>query len=189
MSGAFSTEGFSADFLLRLPPGSPGREQNQRRKDRLRELVLSFASEDKKTGERALAEAQSAHDKAAAVVNELKSKAAEARAQRQDEEDMLDNGGDSREDLVTSRSELDKEVKALQKQLAAYSDTDPTELERKKKEIEAFKGEAEQYTDEIYAMEGWFKKIGQDEDGMKKMRLGMYGDEVDEEEGMLRELM
>ena len=102
---------------------------------------------------------------------------------------MVDNGGESREDLVASKSELDEEVKALQKQLAAYSDTDPTELERKKKEIETFKDEADQYTDGIYAMEGWFKKMGQDEEGMKEMRLGMYGDEVDEEEGVLKELM
>ena len=107
----------------------------------------SFASEDKKTRERALTEAQSAHDKAAALVNELKEKAAEARAQRQDEEDTLDNGGESREDFVATKSDLDKEVKALQKQLAAYSDSDPTELERKHKEIEAFKVGAEQYTE------------------------------------------
>jgi hypothetical protein len=102
---------------------------------------------------------------------------------------MLDNGGDTREDLVASKSELDKEVKALQKHLAAYCDTDPTELERKKREIEVFKGEADQYTDEIYAMEGWFKKMGHDEGGMKNLRLAMYGDEVDEEEGVLKELM
>jgi hypothetical protein len=30
MSRAFSIEGVSADFALRLPPGSPGREQDQR---------------------------------------------------------------------------------------------------------------------------------------------------------------
>ena len=147
----------------------------------------SFASEDKKTREKALADAQSAHDKAAAVVNDLKQKQADIQAQREDEEDMLDNGAESREDLMTSKSALEAEVKALQKQLAAYSDNDPTELERKRKETVQFKMEAEQCTDDIYSMEGWFKKMGQDEEGMKRLRAMFYGDEMDEE-GILKEL-
>jgi chromosome segregation ATPase len=149
----------------------------------------SFASEDKKTRDHALAEAQSAHEKAATVINDLKAKLAEAQAQREDEADTVENGGKSREQLLASKAELDKEVKGLQKELAAYSDTDPTELERKKKGIEVFKGEAEQFTDEIYAMEGWFKKMGLDEAAMKNLRMMLYGDEVDEKEGVLKELM
>ena len=149
----------------------------------------SFASEDKKTREHALAEAQAAHDKIATTVDELKEKVAEAQAEREDEADALEHGGESREELSAARSELNMELKVLQKELAAYSDTDPTELERKKKEIAVFWREAEQFTDEIYAMEGWFKKLGQSEEGLKTMRMGMYGEELDEEEGVLRELV
>ncbi|KAK3712589.1 hypothetical protein LTR37_009032 [Vermiconidia calcicola] len=149
----------------------------------------SFASEDKKNRERTLAEAQSVHDKAAVIVNDLKQKLAEVQAQREDEEDMLDNGGETREELMASKSALEKELKDLQKQLAAYSDSDPTELERKKKEIAQLKSEAEQFTDEIYAMESWFKKLGQDEEGMMNLRKAFYGDELDEEEGILREIV
>lgn len=148
----------------------------------------SFASQDKKTRECALTEAQSAHDKAAAIVNELKAKAAEAQAQRDDEEDALENG-ESREDLMVAKSELDNEVKSLHKELAAFSDSDPTELERKKKEIELFKCHAEQFTDEIYSMEGWFKKMGTDEEELKGLRMQIYGDEVDEEDGVLKDLL
>ena len=149
----------------------------------------SFASEDKKTREHALAEAQSAHGKAATLVDDLKAKLADAQAQCEDEADAVENGGESREVLGVKKAELEREMKGLQKELAAYADTDPTNLEWKRKGIEGFKGEAEQYTDEIYAMEGWFRKMGQDEAGLKDLRMMFYGDEVDEEEGVLKELM
>jgi len=131
---------------------------------------------------------QSAYDKANAVNADLKQKLADAQTQRADEEDMLDSGGESREELTATKAELEAELKKLQKALAAYSDDDPTELERKKKEIDGFKAEAGQYTDEIDSMEGWFRGIGQDEENMKRMRMNMYGGEYDEEEGMLKEL-
>ena len=122
-------------------------------------------------------------------MDDLKQKLAEKQAQRNDEEDMLDNGAESREELVASKSTLETEVKALQKQLTAYSDNDPTELERKNNDIVQFKSEAEQCTDDIYSMEGWFKSNGQDEEAIKGLRMMLYGDEVDEEEGILKELV
>jgi len=128
------------------------------------------------------------HDKANAVNEDLKAKLAEAQAQRADEEDMLDDAGESREDLVARKVELEGETKQLQKALAAYSDNDPTEIERKLKEVKGFKAEVEVYTDDIYSMEGWFKGAGQDAEGMMRLRTLFYGDELDAEEGMLREL-
>lgn len=101
---------------------------------------------------------------------------------------MLDIGAESREELTANKTELEAEIKVLQKQLAAYSDTDPTELERKKKDIERFKAEAEQWTDDIYTIERWFKKMVQDDEALKGLRMSMYGDELDEEEGILKEL-
>ena len=124
------------------------------------------------------------------MVNDLKQKLAEAQAQREHEEDLLDSGAESREESMASEAKLEGEVKGLQTQLAAYSDNDPTELERKKREIEEFKNEAEHCTDDIYSMEGWFKKIGgYDEEAIKGLRMMFYGDELDEEEGVLKELM
>ena len=149
----------------------------------------SFPSEDKKIREKALEDAQSAHDKAAAVTDDLKQKLAEAQTQGEDEEDMLDNGAESREDLMAGKADLEAEIKGLQKQLFAYSANDPTEIERKKNEAGQYKIEAEQYTDDIYLMEGWFKKMGHDEEVLKGLRMMLYGDELDEEEGILKELM
>ncbi|KAK1062373.1 hypothetical protein LTR12_010316 [Friedmanniomyces endolithicus] len=147
----------------------------------------SFISQDKKMRQKILEEVQSAHDKASAITNELRAKLAGAQAQRVDEGEMLDEAGESRPELVAWKSELEMEIKALQRELAAYSDSDPTELERKKNEIVTFKHEASQYTDEIDALEGWFKTGGQDE-ALHGLRLEVYGDEYDAEEGGLREL-
>ena len=149
----------------------------------------SFVSEDKKIRQKAFDDAQSAHDKVSAVVGDLKQKLAEVEAQREDEEEMLDIGAESREDLTANKTELESEVKGLQKQLAAYSDTDPTELERKRNEIERFKAEADQCTDDIYTIEGWFKKTFQDDEALRNLRVSLYGDELDVENGVLKELM
>jgi len=129
---------------------------------------------------------QSAHDKASGVTNDLRAKLAGAQALRVDEE-MLDEAGESRPELVARKSELEAEIRALQKHLAAYSDSDPTELERKKREMAAFKHDASQCTDEIDALEGWFKTGGQEE-ALYGLRMELYGDEYDAEEGGLREL-
>ncbi|KAH9844486.1 Mnd1 family [Teratosphaeria destructans] len=150
----------------------------------------SFISQDKKTRQAALAEAQSAHDKQAAINADLEAKVVETQAQRADEEDMLDSGGDNREELMSQKGQLEIELNFLRKELSAYSDSDPTELQRKKKEMLVLKGQAEQFTDEILAMEGWFKDVGQvDGEQMLAMKMDWYDGEFDEEEGGLRELV
>ncbi|KAK5720043.1 hypothetical protein LTR15_007316 [Elasticomyces elasticus] len=149
----------------------------------------SFVSQDKKTRQNSLDEAQSAHDKAAAVIRDLRGKLAEAQALRADEEEMLDDAGESRADLATKKNELEADTKKLQKELAAYSDSDPTELERKRKEVDAFKKEADQCADEIYMMEGWFKERGVDAEGMQRLQESVYGDQYSADDGGLRELV
>ena len=88
----------------------------------------SFPSEDKKTRQKALDQAQTAHDKQNEVVQGLKQKYAEVQAQRKDEAEMLDAGAESREELTARQTTLEAEVRTLQKLLAAFSDIDPTEL-------------------------------------------------------------
>ena len=141
-----------------------------------------------KIRQKALDEAQAAHDKAATVVSDLKEKLHSAQAQRADEEDMLDGGSESREQLKSVKVNLEAQSNALQKALYAYSDNDPTELLRKRKEIERYRREAEQYTDEVHSMEGWFRSQGQDAAGITALRTSLYGDEYDAEEGIIKEL-
>jgi hypothetical protein len=146
-------------------------------------------SEEKALREKALADTQIVHDKAVAANDELRAKIAEAAAQQQDEEEMLDQGGDSREDLTAAKAELAAEVKALAKALEAYSDNDPTELERKRAEIKAFKADADICTDDILAMDGWFvSATGGDVETLDRLRLDWYDREFDEETRTLKDL-
>jgi hypothetical protein len=147
----------------------------------------SFPSQDQIVKQKILEDVQSAHDKAFAVVQDLNQTLVDKAAQREEEENMLDNGGESREQVMATKTGLESELKQLQKELAAYRDNDPTELERKQKETKSFLANVEQYTDEIYSMENWFGKMAGDE-MVKGLRQMLYGDEYDEEEGGLREL-
>ena len=121
-------------------------------------------------------------------MQDLKTKLAEAQAQREDEAEMLDNGAESREELNAAKAELEKGVKNCEKQLAAYSDTDPTELERKKEEMKHFMVDATQCTDDVYTMESYIKRRLGDDLLVKHLRATVYGDELDEEDGVLKDI-
>ncbi|GAB1742678.1 hypothetical protein NU219Hw_g8390t1 [Hortaea werneckii] len=149
----------------------------------------SFASQDKKTREQALSDARVTHEKANVINHDLKQKIAEAQTQRADEEDMLDTCGESREELNMTKHDLETKTKRLQNELAAYSDVDPTELERKRRQIEAMKGESEEYTDHIYAMDGWFKEmLNGDGEALTALRMSFFAEEYDEEAESLKEV-
>lgn len=147
----------------------------------------SFPSADKIAKQKLLDDAQSVHDKAAAAVQELRDKLAEKALKLEEEEDMLDNGAETREDVMAVKVELEKELRALGNQLATYSENDPTELERKKEEIKSLSKDVEEYSDNIYSMEGWVKKEYGDE-AVVELHKAIYGDEYDEDAGGLREL-
>ncbi|KAK3072154.1 hypothetical protein LTR53_007347 [Teratosphaeriaceae sp. CCFEE 6253] len=147
----------------------------------------SFVSQDKKTRQKVLDDVHSAHAKAAAVNDDLKAKLAEGEALRADEEGMLDDAGQSRDEVVARKNELEAETGSLQKELAAYSDNDPTELERKKQELDAFKKEASVCTDDVYIMEGWLADHELREYLVQRIQPEIYGDELDED-GVLKEL-
>jgi len=149
----------------------------------------AFVSDDKIARQKALDVAQSAYDKALATDNELKSKLAEAEAQRRGDDEMLDEGGETREELLGMKKLLQAETEALRRELATYSDNDPTELERKVKEAAEWKVTAEEFTDDIYSMEGWLKdKMGGGE-ALDAMLQETYGKEYDEEVRGLKELV
>lgn len=149
----------------------------------------SFASEDKKLRQRALDDATAAHQKATATNDELKAKLADAAAQRQEEDEMLDQGDESREELTAARAKLEAELKALRKELAAYSDNDPTELERKVDETAVFKTQTDAYNDDILNMEQWFRNQGLEGEQLAAMLEDLYGKEFDAEMCSLRELV
>lgn len=94
-----------------------------------------------------------------------------------------------RKSLITKHADLTKELEGLRQELAAYSEHDPVEVEKKKNEVQQFQAEAEKYTDQILSMETWLKRhSGGDLEHLMQIKRMLYGDEFDEEEGGLREL-
>jgi hypothetical protein len=149
----------------------------------------AFVSDDKIARQKALEAAQSAYDKALTTDNELKSKIAEAEAQRRGDDEMLEEGGGTREELLSSKKLLEVETEALRRELATYSDNDPTELERKVKDAAEWKIMADEFTDDIYSMEGWLKGQMGGGEALDMMLQETYGKEYDEEVRGLKELV
>jgi hypothetical protein len=150
----------------------------------------SFLSDEKITEEQALEKALAEKEKAAATVEELQQKVDEAGAEREDnDDDMLMEVGSDRKTMTLKHAELSKELDRLRVELAAYSENDPVEVEKRKGEVDKSKLDVEKFTEQIQEMESWFKKqTGGDKEQFKAMKKNWYGDEFDEEEGGLREL-
>lgn len=94
-----------------------------------------------------------------------------------------------RNSLITKHAGLTKELEQLRQELAAYSEQDPIEVEKKKQEAQNYQAEVDKYTDQILSMECWLKeRLSGDADQMMQTKRLLYGDEFDEDEGGLREL-
>lgn len=84
---------------------------------------------------------------------------------------------------------MTKELDKLRIELAAYSEQDPVEVEKKAAETQKARSDAEKFTDHIYSMEGWIKNLlSGDSETKNHVLRDLYGDEYDEEELGLREL-
>jgi hypothetical protein len=91
--------------------------------------------------------------------------------------------------LISKHSDLAKELDKLRIELAAYSEQDPVEVEKKAAETQQARNDASNFTDQIYSMESWLKNLGSSNTADMKLVFKMlYGDEYDEEEEGLREL-
>lgn len=102
---------------------------------------------------------------------------------------MLDEGGETREELLGMKKLLENESEAIRRELATYSDNDPTELEKKAKEAAEWKTVTEEYTDDIYSMEGWLKDFLSGNEGLTAILRDTYDREYDEEANGLKELV
>lgn len=100
---------------------------------------------------------------------------------------MTTTGGD-RKALITKHAELTKEVEKLRTELAAYSEFDPIELDKKIEDTRRSRVAADKFTEHIYCMEGWLKERVPDRESQLAALSDLYGDEWDDEDGGLREL-
>jgi predicted nuclease with TOPRIM domain len=100
----------------------------------------------------------------------------------------LSTGGD-RQTLITKHADLTKELEKLRTELAAYSEQDPVEMEKKDAETQQSRLDADKFTDQILVMQSWLKQtIGQDAENFLNLLKSVYDEEYDEEEQGLREL-
>ena len=94
-----------------------------------------------------------------------------------------------RDSLTTKHVALTRELEQLRQELAAYSEQDPIEVDKKKHEAQQYQAEVDKYTDHILSMEGWLKeRLSGDAEQVTQTKRMLYGDEFDEEEGGLREM-
>lgn len=100
---------------------------------------------------------------------------------------LLTMAGGDRKTLVTKHEELTKEVEKLRTELAAYSEFDPVELDKKIEDTRRSQAAADKFTEHIYCMEGWLKERVPDRESQVVALRDLYGDEWDEEDGGLRE--
>ena len=150
----------------------------------------SFPSEERLKKEDLLNKAQADRGKANATLESLQSKIRETQAAKEGEDDeLIMEHGDDRKSLTARQSTLAKELQLLRTELAAYSENDPVEMEKRKELIRKLKVEAEKWTEQIQTMEDWFKKhAAVDREQFLLMKQNWYGDEFDEDEGCLREI-
>lgn len=100
---------------------------------------------------------------------------------------MLTSAGCDRKTLVTRHEELSEEVEKLRTELAAYSEYDPVELDKKIEDTRRSRAAADKFTEHIHCMEGWLKERVPDREGQVGVFKELYGDEWDDEDGGLRE--
>jgi hypothetical protein len=91
--------------------------------------------------------------------------------------------------LLNRQSALSAEIASLRSCIAAYTDDEnsPAALLDKKAETQIFASQARSCTDEIYPLEGWFRRMGAEEH-LVALKGAIYGDQVDGETGELRDL-
>ena len=148
----------------------------------------SFASEERVRREGVRERVGEERGRLAAVVEGLRGEVEELERKRGEEDGGM-GAGCEREALVERQAALNVELEGLRAELAAYSEHDPVEMEKRKGLALQKRIEAEAATEKILCVEAWFKKqVGGDKSLLLTMRQMWYGEEFDEEDLGLREL-
>ena len=150
----------------------------------------SFPSDERLKKEDLLNKAQAERAKANATLERLRSKIEEAQLATEGEDDgqVMECEGD-RKILTARQSMLAKELQLLRTVLAAHSENDPVEMEKRKELVRKRRAEAEKWTEQIQTMENWIRKnAAVDKEQFLLMKQNWYGDEFDDDAGCLREI-
>lgn len=150
-----------------------------------------FGSEEKKERETKLSQLREEVDKARKSCEEAELGLATERRKRDEEQEQGEAEGKEREALCARKMELEMQLRQLRAEEAEWVDSSssgPGGVAKKKEEVDIWKREALMWTDNIYILEEYLRKLaGGDRELVEGMKRECYGDEYVEGEG-LREL-
>lgn len=148
----------------------------------------SFGSEGRKEREVIREKLEKERDKVLKGMREVEEKVEEAKTAMRVEVDEGGSDTQERAGLITRREELEVEVRKLRAEEEGFRSAGSEGMQRMKEECETWKGGAELWTDNIYVLEEYLRKLaGGDREIMEAVRRECYGEEYVEGEG-LREI-
>jgi predicted transcriptional regulator len=144
----------------------------------------SFVSDAKKLKEDVLSNLTTEEAKLKASIVDVDTQTEEEMAAREDDDEMLEDGNMDRKTLLNAYETLLKETAILARELAGYSDNDPTEILRKAEETRNLKASAEKWTDYLEGVEGLLKSLTGDRATVTQLMEKVCGDEYVAGEGL-----
>jgi hypothetical protein len=144
----------------------------------------SFVSDAKKLKEKVLHDLMAEDTKLKASIADVNRQIEEETAAREEDDEMLEDGGLDRAGLLGAHETLLKEAAALATELASYSDNDPTEILRKAEGTKRLRESAEKWTDYIEGVQGLLKNMTGDKATVARIMESICGDEYVPGEGL-----
>jgi hypothetical protein len=122
----------------------------------------SFTSDAKKNKQKVLNDLKVQEETLAASIADKERQIEEIMAKRQEDDEMLDEGGMDRNALMEAHETLLKEMEGLDKHLALYSDNDPTEVLKKVEDTQKLKNSAIRWSENIESLEAFLVTMNGD---------------------------
>jgi hypothetical protein len=143
-----------------------------------------FKSDAKKSKEKILNNLKSEEDRLTSSIKDTEIKIEAAMARREDDEEMLEGGGMTRNALLETYQALLKDSDVIDKGLALYSDKDPADVLRKMEETKKLKMSAIRWTDNIESMESLINNLTGDRAQTSLIMQQACGSEYVDGEGL-----
>lgn len=144
-----------------------------------------FSGDEKRELEQKVEQLQKEVDRVRSSNEKLDRQLAVRKREMEDDEKALEPG--ERERLTREYTELEKECQRLRKEwLAVSASMDGGKgIQEMKDEVQEFQREAQMWTDNIYVLEGYMRKVvGGDRDAMEMLQRECYGEDYVEGEGL-----
>ncbi|KFY50217.1 hypothetical protein V496_09520 [Pseudogymnoascus sp. VKM F-4515 (FW-2607)] len=145
----------------------------------------AFVSDAKQSKEKVLHDLQGEEAKLKTSIVDIKKHIIEETALRDEDDEMLEDNGMDRQALLEAHERLLEETASLDKELAAYSGNDPTEVLRKENEIQSLKNDAEKFTENLECIRSYILDLTNDREQVALVMQSTCGDEYIPGEGLM----